>query len=166
MEPSFLNRANAEICLIKMLAAFDDEKFKLTIMTMKYLYAPEEENNYQGRSNEFDMFMKMIALLSDDTLYKFIKSFATAYDTVTLTTPTLYVRENTYWPYMRCKNFAKELLGNKKIPRSHHDLLTYLASLKGISVNQLKKTRPSVYFKNYPRTANTLAKVLRMDYRL
>lgn len=59
-----------------------------------------------------------------------------------------------YWPFMRCKNVAKAL--NKHsyrgypLPRSHYDLLEYLARNFKITVEELKKTNPSTLLRNNP----------------
>jgi len=62
-----------------------------------------------------------------------------------------------YWPYARCKNIVQEIMGaHKTIPRSHFELLTYIAGLKGVSLDELKKTNPFNYFKDDKRVAKTL----------
>jgi len=63
-----------------------------------------------------------------------------------------------YWPYARCKNIVQEIMGaHKTIPRSHFELLTYIAGLKGVSLDELKKTNPFNYFKDDKRVAKTLS---------
>jgi hypothetical protein len=71
--------------------------------------------------------------------------------------PRVYDAEK-YWPYMRCKNIAKELL-RTNIPRSHHALLVYLASIKKISVDELKKIHPLDYFKDNHRLTRVLSHI-------
>jgi len=65
-----------------------------------------------------------------------------------------------YWPYMRCKNIARIFL-RINIPRSHHALLEYLASIKKVSVDELKKTHPLDYFKEYPGVTSALSHLSR-----
>ena len=62
-----------------------------------------------------------------------------------------------YWPYARCKNIVREIMGaNKVIPRSHFELLTYIANIKRVSLETLKKTSPFEYFKGDARVTKTL----------
>lgn len=58
-----------------------------------------------------------------------------------------------FWPYMRCKNIAKELWRFRvpynslpKLPRSHYDLLNHLANELSMSLETLIKTDPLEYF--------------------
>jgi hypothetical protein len=63
-----------------------------------------------------------------------------------------------YWPYARCKNIVQEIMGpTKTIPRSHFELLTYIAGIKGVSLETLKKTNPFEYFKGDGRVTKTLS---------
>jgi hypothetical protein len=61
-----------------------------------------------------------------------------------------------FWPYMRCKNIVRELMRNKKIPTSHYGLLEYIAKIKRVSIETLKKTNPHIYFKGDLRVAKVL----------
>jgi len=58
-----------------------------------------------------------------------------------------------FWPYMRCKNIAKELWRFRvpynsapKLPRSHYDLLNHLANELSMPLDTLIKTDPLEYF--------------------
>lgn len=48
-----------------------------------------------------------------------------------------------FWPFMRCKNVYRSLIGDKNSKRlSHHDLLIWLANYFRLSVDELKRTDP------------------------
>jgi hypothetical protein len=50
------------------------------------------------------------------------------------------VRDEGYWPFMRCKNVYKAYGGTGRL--SHHDLLIWLGKKFKMSVESLKKTNP------------------------
>jgi len=60
------------------------------------------------------------------------------------------VRDEGFWPFMRCKNVYKAYGGTGRL--SHHDLLVWLGNKFKIPVEQLKKTDPyTLNAKGLPR---------------
>lgn len=61
-----------------------------------------------------------------------------------------------HWPYMRCKNIVNALYrynpNRNEMPRNHHALLEYIASLKKITIDELKKMSPVEYFTEVDKT--------------
>jgi len=63
-----------------------------------------------------------------------------------------------FWPFMRCKNVAKVFrhIGGS-IPKSHHDLLEFIAKVGKVSVEVLKKSSPREIFGSYPGVMAVIA---------
>jgi hypothetical protein len=135
---TFKNRTETITFLAKALETLDDKTLSSAVLTFTAAYTPQM------------LLMHLEKKTAQNTVVE-----KTAYE------PPPRVRDEGQWPYMRCKNIVRALYkiyrNYNKIPRSHYALLEYIAKLKKVSVEELKKTSVVEYFKKDPNLSVVLS---------
>jgi len=147
----FTTRVAEVAFLMKILNPLCDRRFNSAITIISGWFAPELwKEVYFGLETP------------DVETSNAVETPAVVNTTVTPTTtvekryvPPPRVRDaETHWPYARCKNIVKVIYHHKRIygniPTSHHALLEYIAGIRKVSIDELKKTNPRDYFKDQP----------------
>ena len=150
----FKNRTETITFLAKALETLDDKTLSSAVLTFTGAYAPQ---------------MLLVHLEKKTTQNKVVEK--TVQNTVVekkVYEPPPRVRDEGQWPYMRCKNVVRALYkvyrNYNKIPRSHYALLEYIAKLKNVSVEELKKTSVAEYFKKDPNLSVVLNAIGNMKW--
>jgi hypothetical protein len=143
---TFKNRTETITFLAKALETLDDKTLSSAVLTFTAAYAPQ-------------MLLEHIEKTTQNTVVE--KTVQNTVVEKTVYEPPPRVRDEGQWPYMRCKNIVRALYkayrNHNKIPRSHYALLEYIAKLKKVSVEELKKTSVVEYFKKDPNLSVVLS---------
>ena len=144
---AFKNRTETITFLAKALETLDDKTLSSAVLTFTAAYAPQMLLEHLEKKTAQNTVVKKTV---QNTVVK-----KTVYE------PPPRVRDEGQWPYMRCKNIVRALYkiyrNYNKIPRSHYALLEYIAKLKKVSVEDLKKTSVVEYFKKDPNLSVVLS---------
>ena len=141
----FKNRTETITFLAKALETLDDKTLSSAVLTFTGAYAPQI------------LLVHLEKKTAQNTVVE-----KKVYE------PPPRVRDEGQWPYMRCKNVVRALYkvyrNYNKIPRSHYALLEYIAKLKNVSVEELKKTSVAEYFKKDPNLSVVLNAIGNMKW--
>ena len=144
-----LDRASTEIMLNKVIKDLDDNTVKGIVYILTSQYRPE-------------ILKELVVDITEqpesivDISNNLIDAVVSANDNVEQETkPYTYpprVRDAPCWPFMRCKNIARKIVKyDEQIPRSHYELLVFLAEKFKMTVDTLKVTDPRKIFDKNPQ---------------